>query len=190
MKQKKGHPHDLACGARLRRGGLGTPWLTVLGVQISLVAGYEVFATSGRRATQQSAGESECRSVATHERGRLRVAQGSPGSAGTGLLEQGAFAYFWRIKSKKGLFIECQEQAQYRALLRPVLSSLGTQRKVGWVRVTTRIKNQYVRRSPSGIPRRSRGGPGGCVAERDALAGPGIPGIGRMSLRPRRPGWH
>jgi len=26
----------------------------------------------------------------------LRVAQGSPGIAGTGLLEQGAFGYFWR----------------------------------------------------------------------------------------------
>ena len=45
-------------------------------------------ATSGRRATQHPAGESECRSEATHERGGMRVAEGSHRSAVTGLLEQ------------------------------------------------------------------------------------------------------
>jgi hypothetical protein len=41
-----------------------------------------------------------------HERGRSRVAQGSPGVAGTGLLEQGAFGYFWRGKSNKTSYLE------------------------------------------------------------------------------------
>jgi hypothetical protein len=36
----------------------------------------------------------------------MRVAQGSPGKAGTGLLEHGAFGYFWRGKSNKNLYLE------------------------------------------------------------------------------------
>jgi hypothetical protein len=209
-KQKKGHPHDLpfgfparlvqnrrcgtrglrplrqssllpvlACGARLRQGGPGAPWLTVSLVQISLVAGYEVFATSGSRATQQPAGISECRSAATHERGRVRVAQGSPGVAGTGLLEQMLLVTFGETKVTKTSASKAHIRYQNE-----IAAGAAT-----CLRVTTRIENQYVRRSPSGISGRSRGEAGCCVAGHAALAGPGIPGIGRTSLRLRRPGW-
>ena len=58
-------------------------------------------ATSGCRATQQSAETSECRSEATHERGGVRVAQGSPGIAGTRLSEQMLLVTFGKTKVTK-----------------------------------------------------------------------------------------
>ena len=58
-------------------------------------------ATSGCRATQQSAETSECRSEATHERGGVRVAQGSPGLAGTRLSEQVLLVTFGKTKVTK-----------------------------------------------------------------------------------------
>ncbi len=91
-------------------GGWGLRSTLRYGLDDSPIQAIGTLATSSRPATQKPPGASEgClsdRRERVPERGRIRVAQGSPGTAGAGLLEQMLLVTFGETKVTKNTNLE------------------------------------------------------------------------------------